>query len=141
MYFKITNEKENHNGFQYADGLNILEEEFCDDPNKSCCAGGFYFTDANNILKFMEYGINLRRVILPTNNPEFRMVMDKSGDKWRANMIILGDKYDLFKVDTFKYLVESGADIHANNDYALRWSEYFGHSDVLQYLKSEMSKN
>ena len=44
MYFKITNAKENHHGFQYVDGLNVLIEEFNDDPNDSCCAGGLYFT-------------------------------------------------------------------------------------------------
>ena len=56
MYFKITNAEENHHGFQYADGLNILIEKFNDDPNQSCCAGGFYFTDAANIFKFLSYG-------------------------------------------------------------------------------------
>ena len=56
MYFKITNKKENHHGFQYVDGLNVLEEEFNNDPEQSCCAGGFYFTNAANILKFIGYG-------------------------------------------------------------------------------------
>ena len=56
MYFKITNAEENHHGFQYADGLNVLIEEFNDDPNQSCCAGGLYFTDIANIFKFLNYG-------------------------------------------------------------------------------------
>ena len=56
LYFKITNADENHHGFQYVNGLNILKEEFNDDPNQSCCAGGLYFTDAANILKFLGYG-------------------------------------------------------------------------------------
>ena len=43
LYFKITNANENHNGFQYVEGLNILKEEFIGDPKKSCCPGGFIF--------------------------------------------------------------------------------------------------
>ena len=44
LYFKITNAEENHNGFQYVNGLNVLEEQFNNNPNQSCCAGGLYFT-------------------------------------------------------------------------------------------------
>ena len=69
LYFKITNAKENHNGFKYSDGLNILKEKFNDDPNKSCCAGGLYFTNAENIFKFLNYGIYLREITLPIANP------------------------------------------------------------------------
>ena len=134
MYFKITNKDENHNGFQYVNGLNILKDEFIDDPNQSCCKGGLYFTDAANIFKFTNYGIYLREILLPSDNPDFKMVKDKTGYKWRANMIILDKRYDLFNVDTFKYLEEKRANVHAKNDHALRLSARYGHLDVVKYL-------
>ena len=136
MYFKITNAEENHHGFQYVDGLNVLTEKFNDDPNRSCCAGGFYFTDAANIFNFLNYGIYLREVVLPTDNVDFKMIKDKNkdNDKWRANMIILGKRYNLYSLDTFKYLIEKGANVHADNDYALRRSAKNGHLDVIKYL-------
>ena len=134
MYFKITNPAENHNGFQYSDGLNVLKEKFNDDPNKSCCAGGLYFTNGENIFKFLNYGIYLRDVILPSDDPDFQKIKDPEGDKWRANMIILEKRYDLSNVDTFKYLVEKGANIHADNDCALQWSAREGNLDVVQFL-------
>jgi len=62
LYFKITNSIENHHGFQYYDGLNILKEKFNDDPTASCVPGGLYFTDAEHILEFLDYGIYLRAV-------------------------------------------------------------------------------
>ena len=159
MYFKITNEKENHHGFQYVDGLNVLLDDFNDDPNQSCCKGGFYFTDAINIFKYLGYGIYLREIILPVTNPNFRMVK-VGGYKWRANMIILGKRYELSNIDTLKYLIEletnkncacvqsarygylelvkylaeNGADINANNDYAFRQSARYGHLEVVKYL-------
>ena len=79
-------------------------------------------------------GIYLREILLPTDNPDFKMVKDKTGAKWRANMIILNKRYDLFNVDTFKYLIEKGADIHANNNFALKWSAENGHLDIVKYL-------
>jgi len=39
---------------------------------------------------------------------------------------------DLAKV---KELVNNGAVIHANNEYALRWASFKGHIDVVTYLK------
>ena len=134
MYFKITNKKENHHGFQYVDGLNVLEEEFNNDPDRSCCAGGLYFTNAANIFKFLEYGVYLREVTLPTDTTDFLMIKDKDGSKWRANMIILGKRYELYTVDTFKYLIECGAYIHADNDLALIRCAKKGYLDVVKYL-------
>ena len=47
------------------------------------------------------------------------MIKDKDGDKWRANMITLDKRYELFNVDTFKYLIECGANIHVDDNFAL----------------------
>jgi hypothetical protein len=117
LFFKITNAKENHNGFQYVDGLNILDKEF--EENGHCVNGGLYFTDIEHIFDFLDYGIHLREIILPINDPNFKCVKDEA-NKWRANMIILGKKYELSNVDTFKYLISLGADFKAGDNYAVR---------------------
>ena len=41
---------------------------------------------------------------------------------------------ELRHLDVVKYLVEKGADIHAANDYALRYASFNGHLDVVKYL-------
>jgi ankyrin repeat protein len=133
IFFKVTNAKENHNGFQYVDGLNILDKEF--EEVGSCVVGGLYFTDAHHIFEFLDYGINLREIILPLNDPNFKCVKDQS-NKWRANMIILGKKYDLTDVDTFKYLVGLGADFRAIDDYATRKTSEDGYLEIIKYLVS-----
>ncbi len=105
IYYKITNKNENHNRFQYHDGLNQLDEsteQFNSNPIMSCCPGGLYFTTLEHIHKFYCHGCHLREVTLPTDNPKFKMVKDPQNDKWRANMIILGDKYQLGNIDTIK---------------------------------------
>jgi len=102
-FFKITNKNENHHGYQYHDGLNVLIELF--QETGSCIPGGFYITTAEHIHKFYDYGIWLREVELPTTDPNFRIVQDPSGDKWRVNMIIMGERHSLMDLkiyDRFK---------------------------------------
>ena len=132
LYYKITNAEENHHGFQYQDGLNILKEKFNDNPNDHCVPGGFYFTDVEHIFEFICYGIYVREITLPLNDPAFKMVADEN--KYRANMIILGERHELSKLATIKMLVERGADIAANNYYILLDSARNGCLDTVKYL-------
>jgi ankyrin repeat protein len=37
-------------------------------------------------------------------------------------------------LNVIKFLAESGADIHANDDQALRWAALGGHPDVVRFL-------
>uniref|UniRef100_A0A6G6ADN1 Ankyrin repeat-containing protein n=1 Tax=Borely moumouvirus TaxID=2712067 RepID=A0A6G6ADN1_9VIRU len=134
LYFKITNKLERHHGFQYVDGLNILQEEFNNNPKKSCVSGRLYFSDSKNICKYLDYGIYLREVTLPTDNTDFQMIKDPEGDKYGANMIILGKKHDLRDISTWKFMVFIGIDIHAEDDYAFRWASLNGHLEVVKFL-------
>lgn len=101
FYYKVTNKYENHHGFQYQDGLNTLKQEFNNDPNASCVPGGLYFTTAEFLPKFYAFGVYLRTIHLPRQDPLFKMVADPDGDKWRVNRIILGRKYDLGDINTY----------------------------------------
>ena len=38
------------------------------------------------------------------------------------------------RLEVLKFLVENGANIHANNDYALRWAARNGHLKVVEFL-------
>uniref|UniRef100_A0A6G6ACT1 Ankyrin repeat-containing protein n=1 Tax=Borely moumouvirus TaxID=2712067 RepID=A0A6G6ACT1_9VIRU len=134
LYFKITNEKECHNGFQYVDGLNILQGEFNNNPKASCVPGRLYFSDSENICKFLNYGVYLREVTLPTDNSDFQMLKDPEGNKYGACMIILGDKHDLRDPDTWKFMISVGINIHAYNYYALKWASFHKYLKVLQFL-------
>ena len=129
IYYKITNKEECHNGYQYVDGLNILDKMF--EPNGSCVVGGLYFTTIEHIFKFLDYGCYLREITLPK---DCQWVQDPAGDKFRADKIILGKKYDLADPSTFQFLIEKGADIYAENNRALSYASWFGHSEVVKYL-------
>jgi ankyrin repeat protein len=44
-------------------------------------------------------------------------------------------------LEVVKYLVEQGADIHAFDDYALRFANSNKHREVVNYLNNLYSKN
>lgn len=124
LFLKVTNARERHFGYQYVDGLNVLptKEEFSTDPNVEIrhyyvedetdtnepkyggyglWMPGFHFTTAKFIHKFYTYGCYLRVVSFPKNNPDFKMTMNPYKDSFRANMIILGEKYSLNDLATY----------------------------------------
>lgn len=131
-YYKITNKEETHYGFIYKEGLNVLVEPFNDNPKVTCGKGGLYFTTIDNIHKFYPYGIYLREVFLPTDDPEFRMVKDPDGTKSRANKIILGKRYSLYDPKTYDMF---GLDM-SNNKNCLQFA---CQDDNVEFL--ELSKN
>ena len=129
MYLKITNEKENHHGLQYHDGLNIDFIPF--EREGSCCPGGIYFTTPEYICGFVNIGVYVREVTIPDGAD---MVMDPEGCKWRTSKVILGPRKDLRDVETWKWLVEIGANIHDFHECALSWSCANGYIEVVRYL-------
>jgi hypothetical protein len=94
MYYKITNQLENHNGLQYKDGLNVDILPFSE--TGSCVPGGIYFTDLDNLALFLHFGSNVREITLPTDHPDFKIVEDEGCLlKWRANMVVFGERYTI----------------------------------------------
>ena len=128
-YFKITNIDETHNGYAYRDGLNVLDKPF--QPEGSCVPGGLYFTTIEFIPNFYPYGVYLREVILPKKDPDFQMVGDPMGDKFRANKIILGHRYSLFDPQTYK---KFKLDM-SKNKFIVGFASKYGRIDFLNWFK------
>jgi hypothetical protein len=86
--FKVFNETLTHHGFQYREGVvNRLKEPFAE--TGSCAPSGFYFTTKEHVSKFLGYGVRVRRVHVPFDHPECRVVEDPTGGKYRTNMLML----------------------------------------------------
>ncbi len=114
-------------------GLNVLNRRFA--HQGSCCPGGFYFTDATNILNYINFGCHLRVVELPLTHPKFKCVADDG--KWRANMIILKDRLCLDQPSTFEYLFSCHSVNYSNG--LLTWAAKNGYTDVVRYFFYKMS--
>ena len=157
-YFKIVNPN-GHYGLVYHDGYN--EDPLPFNPNGDCAPGGIYFA-SSDIFLFLNYGTELYEV------EPIGEIYENPGNPKKYKAHALNMKYigKIDEVNTVKYLIENGADIHTcddialclyakngyleivkyiikqgadihvNNDYALRLSALYGHLEVVKYLKS-----
>lgn len=85
IYYKITNQKENHNGLQYKTGLIIDHRTFNSNPKQSCVVGGIYFTTKEYLHMFFGYGQWIRPVTIPKNA---KVMLDPEGNKYRADRLL-----------------------------------------------------
>lgn len=108
-YYKFTNADEHHYNHKYSTGLNILHQQFYDNPNAEC-GRGFHFAPIKYIQEYRSYGSNIREITLPYYFPDFHMVGNKTYTKSRANMVIFGRK---ITKDTAIDLIETGNKIDA----------------------------
>lgn len=128
-FYKVMSINFNQKGYQYHEGLNILDKPF--ESTGSCVPGGLYFTNIENIFKFINYGVYLVKVTVPE---DAQMVKDPNNDKWRADKIIISDKKDLFEIDTIKYLIENGADIKRDYHFVLDFAINNNLHNMLEYI-------
>ena len=124
--FKIVN-KSGHNGLIYKEGWNIDPLPF--NPNGNCEDGGIYFA-GSDILAFLDFGESVYEVTnysTPYENPD-------TPKKYKAHKVELKYIGEWKNVEIMKYLIENGADVHARDDYAIRYSAKNGHIEVVKYL-------
>jgi hypothetical protein len=86
---KLTNIKENHNGFKFHTGLNIDTVAF--NPKGECKPGGLYFCEMDKMISWLNYGdtpmVYYRYVLLPKDS---RVYIEKN--KFKADKLILTEK-------------------------------------------------
>jgi len=90
-YYKITNLREKHKGYQYKTGLNVLDMPF--QLEGDCVSGGLYFATIDALHMFASFGVWVREVRLPL---DARYV--KVGNKYRADKIYLGGRVHIGSV-------------------------------------------
>ncbi len=110
----------------FYDGLNIIPESLA---NKDNCKE-FSFTTPDYIHRSFGFGYNIRQVLLPMSDPDFELRYNSTSGIWKANKIILGPKLPLDKIETFKFLKESGVELYHMIYYAMT-RKYF---DIVNYL-------
>lgn len=101
--FRIIDSANGHHGFIYKVGLNEDPNEFS--VRGQCVSGGLYFTDAENIFHFWQYGDRVAEIEIPENEAVFRV--SQGPLKYRAKRIIVSSLYK--KGDIIEKLIELGA--------------------------------
>ncbi len=158
-YYKIIGN--NFGSFPYKLGLNRLaDNNEIFNPSPECGPGGLYFCNIEHIFEWFEYGDTVCELSIPTgaqvvavgdkfkadsiyieqkmdlhNVETFKYLISKGATI--NSGLICAIKLDCLDIVVFlmvKYLVENGADIHANNDYALECASENDHLSVVKYL-------
>lgn len=122
-YFKVVN-PQGHHGMIYKEGINadILDWE----SEGSCNPGGLYFA-STEIFEFLGYGTDVYEVF-----PIGEVVKD--GKKFKAHALDMKFVGKVSEANTFKILLDAGADVHSDNDYALRFASGNGQTEVVKML-------
>ncbi len=89
VYVKLTTENCIHNGYQYKEGLNCLNEEF--NNQNICCSGGLYFCRKKDICKWIYYNDKNMHYIWDVELCEDSKIVDM-GDKLKTDKFILKNK-------------------------------------------------
>ncbi|AVL94325.1 putative ankyrin repeat protein [Megavirus vitis] len=134
LFLKVTNKEECHNKYPYKDGLNKLEDKFNDNPKDSCVPGRLYFCKPEHIHYYFGYGIYLREIYLPIDNPDFKMVKDPEGNKYGANMIILAKRRSLADPETWEFMIGQGLDLCAYNGLAAKNAIKHGYFPIIKKI-------
>ena len=128
-YYKILRSDMTHYGFKYHEGLNTDTEPFDETPY---CGGGLFFSDAENILSFVDYG-NLIAEVEISKGAKIIPVRNKY-KKYKAHSIVLKNIKPIWTVDTFKYFIREGINIHVKNDNAFRYTVETGNLELVKFL-------
>ena len=89
VYVKLTTKDGVHNGYQYKEGLNCLDEEFNSD--NICGKGGLYFCDKKDIGKWVNYGDKVMHYIWDVTLVDDSKLVDM-GNKLKTDKFILQNK-------------------------------------------------
>lgn len=82
MYVKILKANMKHNDFQYSEGLNIDTKKF--NPTGTCQPGGLYFCKLQDMPRYLEYGVLIADVEIPTDAKVY-----EEEHKLKADQLIL----------------------------------------------------
>lgn len=124
-FVKLTNEAENHNDFQYHDGLNVDIHDF--NYKEKCSPGGFYFTTKENIYKWVHYYGTIIYYMRKVTLPDDAIVYIEDDDKFKVDKFILGPKEKILESEHDFYPFDSES--HATLEYFKDIFANFG-SDV-----------
>jgi hypothetical protein len=97
--YKLTNELENHNGFQYKTGLNIDINEF--NPSGECNKGGLYFFRADQLVYYKSFTTYIKWIREVTFPEDAKIYVEFNG--FKADKFILGEREEFSETKYITY--------------------------------------
>jgi hypothetical protein len=127
-YYTVTDSQDDYIDFEYKSKLNKgifpCLKLIKNDPDS------LYFTELKDIHLLYEYGSYLREVIPQSDDPKFEM--KTVNGKYKANLIVLGNMYSLFEIETYqKYNLDP-----SKNNKLCSYAALYGNFETLKWAKS-----
>ena len=98
-FVKLTNESENHNGYQFRTGLNVDTVAF--NPRGICQPGGIYFCEWEKLPMWIDYGSWIMVYARFVSIPEDAQVYEE-GNKFKANKLMLGERQKIAELEIWE---------------------------------------
>lgn len=135
MYYKVTNISETIADYQFKSGLNTNNgtQQMCKKVN------GFYFTNSSFLHQHLRDGVYVREIILPISS-DLKVVHDKNENIWWTNMFVLGTRYNLSEISTYKMLAFNMSDKYIQKNVIMSMFKY-NHFDVLYHYLPTVFEN
>ena len=135
-YYKILNSNMGNPIYiQYQEGLNVYPNF---NPEKY---RGIYFTNIESIFAYLNYGPIVAEITIPESSVviecgERRSIYGEFIDGWFADRIIIDKLMYLNELNTFKYLIDSGALIDIDKYQLIKYALLYN-KELFEYLKSD----
>ncbi len=99
--YKLTTETENHNGYQFKDGLNIDTNPI--NTNK-CSKGGIYFTNEENITNWLIYNDKIMKYKREVKILDDSIIFTEE-NKYKTDKLILKSRKEIYENDIFYKII------------------------------------
>ena len=123
---KVISEDMVMRGFQYKMGMN---EDVKPLAISGSCEAGLHFCLIKDVYRYLSYGSKLALVSIPDDEDVYVDI-----GKFRTHKLGIKKIMQFSEAETWMYLYENGADITADDNYAVRWAAENGHLEVVKYL-------
>lgn len=101
VFVKLTCKDEIHNGYKYKTGINRDFRIF--NPTGECSSGGFYFINKVDIKRWLSYNWKIMVWMRSVKIPDDAMVYCESGNKFKCDKFILGERIYLYHDSRYQY--------------------------------------
>ena len=127
VLIKLLRTGRRHYDHTYSDGLNVCTQPW-DDGHRT--PGGLYACELRHLFAWINLYPDITEVAW-VDVPDDAQVA-RFSTKIKASALVLTGSMPIEEAVTLA--IQAGADVHANNDDALRWASENGHLSVVEFL-------
>jgi Ankyrin repeats (3 copies) len=127
VLIKVLRTSRTHHGYTYTEGLNVCTQPWDDGD---CSPGGLYACELRHLFRWLSLYPDITEVAW-VDVPADALVA-RFDTKIKASKLVLRGFMPI--AEAARLALEAGADVHADDDQALRSASTYGHTEVVRIL-------